>query len=84
MKIADVVILILFLIWVVVYSIYRDRKWIQFIMLIIMPFGISYLVFDSYQRHQGFSFPILVLISIFLAGFLNNSIRFYNTFLRHH
>jgi len=84
MDIKDVVILILFLVWVVTYPTYQDRKIVQFIMLIIMPFIISYLIFDAFNRNIEFSFSMMGLIGIFLIGMLNNAVRFYNNFLRNH
>lgn len=84
MDFKDVVILILFLVWVVTWPTYKNRKIVQFIMLIIMPFIISYLIFDAFSRNNNLSFSMLGLLGIFLIGLLNNAIRFYNNFLRNH
>lgn len=80
MKTYEIILLILFLIWVVAIPYLKKFKVYEFAVLIIMPFTISYVLYNSYQTHQ-FSKYFVFLSLFFIGGLIYQAVKFYKKFL---
>jgi len=80
MKAYEIIFIILFLIWVFAVPYFKRFKTYQFIMLIIIPFITSYLLFNSYQLHHSIK-NVLIMSLFFIGGLIYQAVNFYKKYL---
>jgi hypothetical protein len=76
MKAYEIIIVCLVIIWVIANPYLRRFKIYEYCILLVMPFVISYLFFESIQNAQ-LSASRILLMFLLISGLIYQAIKFY-------
>jgi hypothetical protein len=80
MKSYEIIVMVLWIIWIISMPYLKKIKIYNFCVLMMMPFIISYLVLMSIQA-GNFTTGSVWLFVLFLADLIYQAIQFYRTYL---
>ena len=80
MKTYEIIFIILLIVYAIAIPSVKGSKIFQFIMLIIMPFIISYLLFVAMQK-SIYNIYVLLLLVLFFGNLIYQAVKFYKKYL---